>query len=220
MEPRQPLVPESEPVSLQDGLSAGDALRGRGRVDIDAYLSKLDVPHVLDSPLGPTADCLTLSQLEEYAFGAVTNLPHLTSCDNCANALRAYRAVKERSLEPGRQSITVEVRGMIDLVKVQSQFNVMLLVDSTLDMRPGDLRIANAAFREIRCSAIEMVDAHPDKGWTYKAVCVAQPNTELMSACEPGVEFVDWIKVSGTSQAGRTFTASDLARFSVSQDGV
>jgi hypothetical protein len=217
MVPRQPFDQESESVSLQDGLNAREALGGRGRVDIDAYLSKLDVQGVLESPLGPTSDCLTLRQLEEYAFGAVTNLPHLATCESCANALRAYRAVKERSLEPGRQSIAVEVPGMIDLVRVQSQFHVMLLVDSILDIRPGDLTIANAAFKEIRCSAIEMVDSNPDRGWTYKAICVTQPNTELLSSCEPGVEFVDWIKVSGTSKAGRTFTASDLARFSVSQ---
>lgn len=223
----KPFVPGPEPVSLEDGRKALDALRARGRVDVDAFLNKLDVTRILEGPIGPTEQCLTLNQLEQYAFNPVTELPHLAECASCTNALRAYRAVKERPSGPLRQpwripvpqviSFGVAVPEVIDLVPAEFQFDVMLQADSVLDVLPADIKVANAVFSDIHCQAIDMVDSDPETGWTYRASCIARRKDELLSSFQPGAEFVDWIRVSGKNKTGQTFAASDLARFSVSE---
>lgn len=216
-----------KPVSLEDGRNAVERLRARGRVDIDAFLNKLDVATMLQEPVGPTTNCLSLSQVEQYAFNRVTDLPHLAECDSCANALRAYRAVKERSSKPlpGGAGVPVpepiafgvEVPEVIDLVPTEFEFEVVLQMNELLDMLPSDLEVANAAFSEFHCQKIDMVRSDPDSGWIYSAKCVARRHDAAVQSFQPGAEFVDWIEVSGKTRAGQRFGASELVRFSVSE---
>jgi len=223
-----PNRPAPEPVSLGDGQDALERLRARGRVDVDSFLSKLDVTRILHEPIGPTAQCLTLDQLEQYAFGPVIDLPHLAECDSCANALRAYRAVKERSAVPAgnplgvpvreEMAFGVEVPEVIELGLADLQFDVVLQVDSVLDVQPADLKVANSLFTDIYCKAIDVVDSDAEARWTYRARCVGRRQDAMVRGFEPGAKFVDWIQVSGRNTAGQTFDASDLARFSVSKD--
>jgi hypothetical protein len=208
------------PVSMNDAERAVEALRLKGRVDMDAYLERIDVRSVMQSPLGPTADCLTLEQLEEYVSGTGDRpeAAHLAGCEDCTAALNAYLAVRERPLEVVARKpieISVDVDDLIELALEEVKFDVMLQAQAAFEMSPAQLTIDNGVFGQARCKAIQIVDSPVGGGYTYRATCVAKPSKKLFASLEAGTEIVDWVKIGGVTKTGEQFSATDLVRFTV-----
>lgn len=208
-----------QPISMKEAEQAVEALRLKGRVDMDAYLERIDVRSVMQSPMGPTADCLTLEQLEEYVSptGDRPEAAHLAGCEDCTAALNAYLAVRERPLEDVARKpieVSVDVDDLVQFALKQVKFDVMLQARTALEMSPAKLTIDNGLIGQARCKTIQIVESPLGGGYTYRATCVAKPS-KLFASLVAGTEIVDVVKIGGVTKTGEQFSATDLVCFAV-----
>jgi|SRR5208282_3167404 len=217
---KNPLVDSQLPkaVSLEDGERAMAELRRTGGVDMDRFLEEIEPGHLFASRVGPTASCLTLDDLETYGssdFSPQQTPPHLLECDNCRQALRVYKAVKERALQTSAglcPMVWVEADA-IELTGATVEFVLKLKTVGNVSLDPVKVSVLGV-FDEVSCD-VDVVESDALVGSIYNARCSARPLAALMQKLGAGMEFCDWLQVSGRTQAGQSFKASDLVRFHV-----
>lgn len=216
-----PSLPKA--VSNQDAEQALARLKEQVRarkqgaaLDLDRYLEEIDPERLFGEPVGPTADCLRLDDLEIYSASKAPQLPpHVRECEPCRQALQLYQAVKERSsgaIAGARPLIWLE-GNTIDLSGVPVEFGLCLKTAGAITLDPVQVMV-QGIFDEISCN-LDIVDADELAGCTYTAKCRAKPSPKLLEKLDVGEDFWDRVEITGRTRSGQSFRTSDLVHFRV-----
>src|SRR5439155_3802000 len=97
------------PVTMADREEAIARLRALApSVELDRYLADIDPKRLLESRIGPTDECITFNDLEEYTVRQRplgSTAVHLATCEECTEALKLYQRVQDRSLREERNRV-------------------------------------------------------------------------------------------------------------------
>src|SRR6266550_4290813 len=145
---KNPLVDNRLPnaVSLEDAERALAELRRTGGVDMDRFLGEIEPERLLASPVGPTASCLTLDDLESCSasdFSPQQIPPHLLECEDCRQALHVYKAVKERVLQTsaGFGPVVWVEADAIELTGATVEFGLKLKTPGNVSLAPPTVSV-------------------------------------------------------------------------------
>ena len=221
--PKKPDVKtERSPVAPDDRAKAIENLRAIGRVNLDHYLEEIDPQKLLNSSVGSTAECVTLDELDQYSqidfkLGSVP--AHISQCHYCSDAVRAYRAAKIRALKPEskvKSTVWLQALGPVSLKFNSVEFDLVLQCQNALtSLKSQDVTVEGLdnIFENVKCHNVFLVDSDELVGRTYRARFIAKPSHKLIGELDPGSDFCDWVRVTGFTDSGVKFTASDLMCF-------
>lgn len=109
-------APEAPVVGEREYAKAVEYLRQHSRLDIDDFLSRVQPLDLLQAPVGPTEQCLSIDQIADIADSDVSvaarypqQRVHLAHCQDCRGAAELYDALQEEDFSSYETELDLEL---------------------------------------------------------------------------------------------------------------
>lgn len=218
-------------VTKEAAEAAKDLLRQRSGIDFDAFHQTATAESLFSERLGPTTDCLTVREVSESFFegdeSSVSGpdrrlierlIVHLSSCQDCSQAVELFRRIERQSMERLSQAgkspaIEFWFEGECVVSGQESKRHIEIPV-YMVDNSVADATALSVSFPVGKKNIIKSVDLHQveilgleQEGQGHKVIYQSDDSTEL-AGIQPGT--CGFLEVMRTDKKARALSAGPI----------